>query len=374
MKNRIEEIAHGIGIDRIAFTNTIKYDYLLDILNYRVINKYNSEFEYADINKRIDASFLMLECKSIITVILPYAKAYQIPKKENMGNLSVSSYGLDYHKVLHQKLENLVNEIKKDIQFKYKICVDNTPLNDRAICYESGLGYVGKNSMLIDDEYGSFVFLGSILTDLEITANNEFDNRLNNNTSKNNNRLSKCGNCNICINKCPNNAIMDNNLINAKRCVSYLTQTKEYIPIEYRKAMGNQIYGCDICQINCPKNSKALSQSSKENYDSLLIDLRELFNITNKEFDLKYGYMAGSWRGKNIWKRNAIIACANMELHKFSDLIKNELYGDSDMFKIYASWALLKLNVQNSKDLIYNRLKYENEFIKNEYNKLLEMY
>jgi epoxyqueuosine reductase len=167
---------------------------------------------------------------------------------------------------------------------------------------------------------------------------------------------------------------MDNNLINTRKCVSYLTQTKEYIPIEYRKVMGNQIFGCDICQINCPKNHKILNQASDENYDSLLVDLEELFRISNKEFALKYGNISGSWRGKNIWKRNAIISSANMELYNFYDLIKDELYGTSEMFKIYASWALLKLNVQKSKDLIYNRIKYENETIRDEYNKLLNLH
>jgi len=370
MKNKIKEIAKDLGIDRIAFTNTTKYDDLLEVLNYRIKNNYNSEFEEKDLAKRLDASFLMPNCKTIITVMIPYGKGYKIPIKNSMGNLSVSSFGRDYHKALHEKLEELTSALKKDFEFNYKICVDNTPLNDRAICLKSGLGYIGKNCMLIDDEFGSFVFLGSILTDLEIL--DDFDS--NTNAVEANINSSKCGNCNICINKCPNNAIMDNNIINTKKCVSYLTQTKEYIPIEYRKAMGNQIYGCDMCQLSCPKNYKILNQVSEENYDSLLVNLDELFKISNKEFSLKYGSVAGSWRGKNVWKRNAIIACANMELNNFYDLIKGELYGNSEMFKTYASWALLKLNVQKSKDLIYNRIKYESESIANEYVKLLQNY
>lgn len=366
MKTKIKEVAKALGIERVAFTNTTKYVDLLDLLSYRIKNNYNSEFEEKDLAKRLDASLLLPNCKTIITIMFPYGKAYQVPRKSNMGNLSVSSFGIDYHKVLHQKLEELVLVLKNDFEFNYKICVDNTPLNDRAICLKSGLGHIGKNSMLIDDEFGSFVFLGSILTDLEIIDTLNIVNTSNDS--------SKCGNCNICISKCPNNAIMDNNMINTRKCVSYLTQTKEYIPIEYRKAMGSQIYGCDICQVNCPKNYKVLNKVSEENYESLLVNLEELFRISNKEFSLKYGDFAGSWRGKNIWKRNAIITSANMKLNNFYDLIKEELYGTSDMFKIYASWALLKLNVQKSKDLIYNRIKYENEVIRNEYNKLLEMY
>lgn len=361
MKNKITETANSLGIDRIGFTKMTKLDELSELLNYRIKNNYICEFEEQDISKRLDVSYLLPNCKTIITAIFPYAKGYRVPEKVGMGNLSVSSYGMDYHKVLHEKLELLVLNLKKEIDFNYKICVDNTPLIDRAVCTKSGLGYIGKNNMFIDDEYGSFVFLGSVLTDLDISVDDSdiFS--------------DKCGNCNICISKCPNNAILENRMINTKKCVSYLSQTKEYIPIEYRKAMGNQIYGCDICQISCPKNYKILNRDSKEDYSSLLVDLGELFKISNKEFNFKYGSIAGSWRGKNIWKRNAIIACANMGLNNFYDKIKDELYGQSEMFKTYAAWALLKLNVEKSKEIIYNRIKYENEFISNEYKKLLEL-
>ena len=360
MKDKIIEEANSLGIDKIGFSKTTRFNNLSELLSYRKVNNYICEFEEEDLNKRIDVSYLLPNCKTIITAIFPYAKGYKIPKAKNMGNISVSSYGMDYHKVLHEKLELLALGLQKYYKFNYKICVDNTPAIDRAICKNSGLGYIGNNSMLINDEYGSFVFLGSILTDLDIPVEDV------------NNAEDKCGNCNICINKCPNNAILDNKIINTKRCVSYLTQTKSYIPIEYRKAMGNQIYGCDICQINCPKNNKVLNKATKENYSNLLIDLKELFELSNRDFNVKYGNLAGSWRGKNIWKRNAIIACANMKYDYFYDLIKNELYSQSDMFKTYAAWALLELNREKSKDIIFNRIKHENEFISNEYKKLLE--
>lgn len=368
MKDKIIKEASLLGLDKVGFTKTTRFNNLSEILNYRLKNNYNCEFEEIDLEKRIDISCLFPNCKTIITVIFPYAKGYKIPKADNMGNISVSSYGVDYHKVLHEKLELLAQKLQKYFRFNYKICVDNTPAIDRAICKNSGLGYIGKNSMLINEEFGSFVFLGSILTDLDIGID-EMTNIEN-----------KCGNCSICISKCPNNAILDKadqhsweyGTINTKKCVSYLTQTKSYIPIEYRKAMGNQIYGCDICQINCPKNYKNLNLDTKENYNSLLINLEELFKLSNKEFHVKYGNLAGSWRGKNIWKRNAIIACGNMKLDNYYDIIKNELDSQSEMFKTYAAWALLELNRKKSKDLIFNIVKYESEFISNEYKKLLK--
>ena len=360
MKDRIIEEGYSLGIDKIGFTRKTRFNNLSELLSYRIKNNYSCEFEEVDLDKRMDVSYLLPNCKTIITAIFPYAKGYKVPKANNMGNISVSSYGMDYHKVLYEKLELLATNLQKHFKFNYKICVDNTPALDRTICKSSGLGYIGKNSMLINDDYGSLVFLGSILTDLDILVDevDSFE--------------DKCGNCNICISKCPNNAILDK-IINTKKCVSYLTQTKSYIPIEYRKAMGNQIYGCDVCQVNCPKNFKTLNQDTKENYNSLLINLEELFRLSNKDFKAKYGNIAGSWRGKNIWKRNAIISCANMKLDNFYDLIKDELNSQSDMFKTYAAWALLELNKEKSKDIIYNRIKYEDEFISNEYKKLLEI-
>ena len=362
MKDKILMLARSLGIDKVGFTNTTKFDDLSELLSYRIKNNYSCEFEEKNLSKRIDASCLLPGCKTIITAVFPYAKGYRIPKADNMGNISVSSHGQDYHKIIYERLDMLVKGLLEHFRFNYKICVDTTPALDRAICTKSGLGRIGKNSMLINDEYGSFVFLGSVLTDIDIIADGESG------------AWDMCKNCRICIDKCPNGAIMDNGILNTKKCVSYLTQTKLYIPTEFRSAMGRQIYGCDECQVNCPKNIKILRQDSEVDYSSLLIDLEELLKMSNKSFGAKYGSLAGSWRGKNIWKRNAMIACANMKLDNFYEIIREELNGKSDMFKMYSAWVLLELNVRKSKDIIFNKIKYENEFISKEYSRLLTIF
>lgn len=361
MNNKIIEFSKELNIAKIGFTNITDYSYLKDVFEYRFKNKYDCEFEANDIDRRMNVLSIFPECKSIITAIFPYAQGYKMPSADDMGNLSVSSFNIDYHKKVYDKLEKLSNMIKKIKDFNYKICVDTTPLIDRAICKNSGLGYIGKNNMLINNEYGSFIFLGYILTDLELEVDNTIHAK------------DLCGNCNICKTKCPNYAINNSRSINTKRCVSYLTQTKEYIPIEFRKAMGKQIYGCDVCQINCPKNNRILEQSSNQNYNNLLVDLKQIMSISNVDFKNKYGIIAGAWRGKNIWKRNAIIASANLQINSMYDLIKNELENQSDMIKIYASWAILEISRERSKDFIFNKIKYENETIQKEYKKLLEV-
>jgi epoxyqueuosine reductase len=142
--------------------------------------------------------------------------------------------------------------------------------------------------------------------------------------------------------------------------------------LEYRENVGRQIYGCDICQIVCPLNKEILNKETNEDYSDLLVDLKELIKMSNKDFISKYGPAAGSWRGRNIWKRNALISIGNLKLNSMFENVKAELQNPSDMIKIYAAWSLVKLNKSSGRDILYNNLKYENDDVKNEYLKLLE--
>lgn len=360
MKQKITEIASSTGIEILGFTNILDYTYLYDFLDGRAKNGCGTEFEEQDINKRLDVRNVFQKCKSIIAIGVPYAEGFKKPVANDKGILSVSSYGEDYHKKLYVMLNKLAEEIKKSIDFEYEICVDTSPLIDREICKNAGLGSYGKNTLLINDKFGSFVNLGYLLTDLEIKC----DNRTNN--------TDICGGCDICIKSCPNNAILKEGGINAKRCVSYLTQTKDYIPSEYRKNMRNQIYGCDVCQLVCPKNKSNSQKETNFDYSSLFIDLEELMQMSNKEFASEYGHLAGSWRGKNVWKRNALISIGNLGLESMFGMVENELNNQSDMIKIYAAWSLVRLNREKAQEILYNKMKCENDTVKKEYMKLSE--
>ncbi len=360
MKQEITEIAEALGIEIIGFTSILDYSYLSDMLHHRAANSYNCEFEEKDIRKRLDVRNVFPECKSIIAIGIPYAEGYKKPAVSNKGLLSVVSCGEDYHEKLRAALEKLALEIIKHKEFKYEICVDTSPLIDREICKNAGIGSYGKNTLLINEKYGSFINIGYMLTDLEIQCENDTRN------------INICKDCGICIKSCPNNAILADGGINARRCVSYLTQTKDYIPLEYRKNMRNQIYGCDVCQLVCPKNRTNSEKQPKTDYDSLAIDLEELMHMTNKEFALKYGKLSGSWRGKNVWKRNALIAAGNLWLDYMFDTVKNELNNPSEMIKIYAAWCLTKLNEHKAAEILNHRMGYESDTIKMEYMKLAE--
>lgn len=360
IKDAIKEVARSLGIESIGFTNILDYSYLEGRLRHRKEKGFESEFEEHDIEKRLDARNVFLKCKSIIAVAVPYGLGYKKPSVAYKGLLSVIVFGEDYHTRIRRMLEELAKEIQKQIEFEYVVCVDTSPLLDREVCRNANLGQLGKNTMLINDYYGSFVNLGYILTDIEMECEKYEEKDI-------------CGSCSLCIKSCPNKAITDCG-IDSGRCVSALTQTKKDIPYEYRLSMNNQLYGCDMCQLVCPKNKKVLGMDASADYSGLAVDLKEILSISSAEFAEKYGNTSGGWRGKNIWKRNAIIAIGNLRLQSMYEAVEMELDSPSDLIRIYAAWSLMMINAKKASVVLNNRINNEKDKVKYEFAKLLEVY
>lgn len=321
-----------VGIDICGFTDSLPLYNLKDYLKYREKNGIKTEFEEEDIDKRINPKLTMENCKSIIVLGISYNVDYdEKPEYPLRGKLSKSSWGIDYHVVLKQKIELLIEEIKKQVHFEYKYFVDTGPLIDRELARKASIGYYGKNCSIINDEYGSFIFLGYILTDLDLEFREEVSN--------------KCGDCDLCLRTCPTGALEGAGKFNPKKCISYLTQTKDNIPNSLREKMGIKIYGCDTCQLVCPKNKGVKKSSHKEFIPEThgYINIEELLSMSNREFKKKYGSMAGSWRGKTILKRNAIIALGNMKREENIHLLIPKLRDSNPMIREYAEWAIVNI-------------------------------
>lgn len=330
LKEYIIEKSKILNIDMIGFTDSAPLYNVEERLNYRLENNLQTEFEEKEVERRIDPKLTFPSCKSIIVIALSYNVDFEIINDNKLkGVLSKSSWGLDYHRVLKAKMNSLVEEIKDIEDFDYKMYVDTGPLVERELANKAGIGYYGKNCSIINDEYGSFIFIGYIMTDLNIEQDiSRID--------------SKCGDCDLCIRACPTNALEPYKL-NPKKCISYLTQTKDIIPIEYRKKMNSKIYGCDTCQLVCPKNKdvKASVHPDFIPYNTGgYIDIIELLSMSNSQFKHKYGSMSGAWRGKNILKRNAIIALGNMKVPENSYLLENIDSNNSSYMEEYIKWAM----------------------------------
>ena len=215
-----------------------------------------------NLDKRLDPRKLVPGSKSIISLSYNYYPKKNIDKKNNFI-ISKYAYGKDYHKVIKKKLKILFRSIKEKIgDVEGRVFVDSAPIHERAWAKLSGLGWIGKNSLLINEKKGSYFFLAEIICDLDL----EYDSPV----------ANRCGKCTKCIDACPTDAITSAQIINANKCISYLTiENKKEIPTELKNNLNDAIFGCDICQDVCPWNK--FSKPHKE----------ESFNPKNELSSLK---------------------------------------------------------------------------------------
>ncbi len=205
-----------------------------------------------DIEKRLDPRNLFPDTRSLVVVGLSYYSEI-MQKEPQVPILSRYVYGSDYHDVIESKLEFLFEFIKSlEPGAKAKIVVDTSSLLEKAWGMEAGLGWHGRNSILINKKIGSFFFIGILLLDIDLKPDKPF-------------REDFCGECRLCIEKCPTGAINNNRTIDARRCISNLTiENRGPIAQDILPLMGRRVYGCDICQEICPWNSKLEPNKSPE--------------------------------------------------------------------------------------------------------------
>ena len=335
IKEEIINLAKDIGISKIGFTTADDFDYLEKSLRLAVDEGRNSGFEHKNIEERIKPKLSLASAKTIISIAVAYPhKLKQQPQKTayKRGKFTPNSWGLDYHYVLQDKLDRLAKGIEElTADFEYKGMVDTGALVDTAVAQRAGIGFIGKNGLVISKEFGSYMFLGELITNLDI----EPDQPVN----------YGCGDCNRCVTACPTSCLIGDGSMNAKRCLSFQTQDKGVMELEFRKKIKTVIYGCDICQICCPYN-KGLDNPLATEIDPDLShpELLPFLELSNGQFKEKFGHVAGSWRGKNILQRNAIIALANANdrsaIPKMLEIIDK---GQNPIHVATAIWALSQL-------------------------------
>lgn len=353
LKSEIIQYAKEIGIDKIGFTTADPFVELEGRLQKHQQKGYASGFEEKVIEKRVDPKLTWPDARSIIAIALAYpSKIEELPDKregEHRGFVARSAWGIDYHHVLRERLDRLGQFITSKVpEARLVSMVDTGVLSDRAVAERAGLGWVGKNCSLITPEFGSYVYLGEMITNLDFPADVPIENQ--------------CGDCTLCLDRCPTQAFVQPGQLNAKSCLAYITQVKEQIPEHYREKLGNRIYGCDTCQQVCPYNRKVHFGHQKEftpDHQLAKPALLPLLSIGKKEFQQKWGPTAAAWRGKKPIQRNAIIAVAHYKdrtaIPALIQLLKQD---ERPVIRGTAAWALGKIGGEEAKAALkqaYNR-------------------
>ncbi|MEJ9310385.1 tRNA epoxyqueuosine(34) reductase QueG [Priestia megaterium] len=369
LKEEIISYSKEIGIDKIGFASASMFDELKNRLLAQQELGYASGFEEPDIEKRVDPTLVVPKARSIISIALAYpSKLKDAPKstkEDRRGIFCRASWGQDYHTVLRDRLQKLETFIKEKVPASIlQSMVDTGELSDRAVAERAGIGWNGKNCAIITPEFGSYVYLGEMITDIPFPPDKPIE--------------DGCGTCNKCVDACPTGALVTGGQLNSQRCIAFLTQTKGFLAEEFRSKLGNRLYGCDTCQTVCPENKgKDFHFHPEMEPDPELAKpkLKPLLTMSNREFKEKFGHVSGSWRGKKPIQRNAIIALAHFKdqtaVPDLIELIKNDV---RPVIRGTAAWALGKIGDKEALDILMNlREKEKDQEVIEEMSKGIEM-
>ena len=294
---------------------------------------------------RSDARSLLPSARSVICVGMvyntpdPYSTEFESGEE---GWVSRYAWGEDYHGVMKNRLHELADWIRGEYGsgVKCKVCVDTSPLLERAYARSAGLGWIGKNSCLIDERIGSWFFLGEILTSLELEPDD--------------NAADRCGTCRRCIDACPTDAFVEVEpdagpayALDSRRCISYWTiELRGPIPSEHRAEVGAHLFGCDICQDVCPWNSpRRAATSSEPSFEPLNAAprLAEIADLSEEEFNARFANSPIERSRYAGFLRNVAVAMGNSGNLSFREVLERLAGSDQPLVQEHAKWALAQL-------------------------------
>ncbi|MDY0406340.1 tRNA epoxyqueuosine(34) reductase QueG [Virgibacillus sp. 179-BFC.A HS] len=356
LKEAIIDYSKSIGIDKIGFATADVFTELKERLRRQQALGYQSGFEKGTIEERTEPARLLPEAQSIIAIAIAYPSrmkdAPRGTKAERRGIFCRASWGVDYHVVLRDRLDKLAAFIEEKVPGAItKSMVDTGELSDRAVAERAGIGFSGKNCAIITPEFGSYVYLGEMITNLYFPPDSPVE--------------DSCGDCRKCLDACPTGALVQGGQLNAQRCLSFISQTKDFMRDEFRLELGNRLYGCDTCQQVCPRNKQIdfhIHEEFEPVAEAAKPKLKPILSISNREFKEKFGHMSGSWRGKKPIQRNAMIALAHFKDQTAVDELIRVMNEDPrPVMRGTAAWSLGKIGTPEAFAAIESAMEAEKD-------------
>ena len=379
---QIKELGEEIGLDIIRITNAESFPEAEKHIIESVGKGYIPENDYYTsgnisvrpnqlnlnkIRKRCNPKNILKRAKSIISV----AQGYLIEETEDiqdknqpLGKIAKYDIGNFYYDV-KLKLKKIVDFINQETDFKYKSKNKScyVSLTEKPIARRAGVGWYGKNGIIITERFGSWVILGEIITELELETDGSLQ--------------RDCGDCTICFDSCPTKAIVSPYVIDRTKCLQFISERPMNVPLAFREKWEDRLYGCTTCQEVCPQNRKVIPKKYKPEYGYIgsKIPLIPLLQITEEEFQSYFAYNQIAMRPKEAIKRNAVLALGNIgDPRAVVPLIKVLQENDNLMIRGHTAWALGKIRGEKAKFALEKALKIEkDEEVKEEIANALRM-
>jgi len=311
LAEEIKQKAFQLGFDLVGITDASPLDseqfkLFIDWLAFGYAGR--MDYMRDNLDKRTNPAKLFKNAQSIICLGLNYTppKTQKEPTTPPAPMGTVANYARyeDYHPFIKKQLRKLTDFIASSVGtgFTFKICVDSAPLAERTLAARAGLGFIGKNRMLINPELGPQIFLAEIVTSLKLQPDEPIK--------------TSCSNCNKCLNACPTGALMPDGHFDANKCISYLTiEHKDEFPPDLAKKIGASLFGCDECVLACPHQTNApvcKNRQFKFYNDRAKLNLNEILNMSEDDFETKFAGSAFLRLGLDRLKRNAQTCLTNL--------------------------------------------------------------
>ncbi|MGH6975394.1 MAG: tRNA epoxyqueuosine(34) reductase QueG [Stellaceae bacterium] len=356
-KQQIAERARAEGFDVVRVTDTAVQVHAREGLAAYLAEGHHGEMEWMEtrVGERADPQTLWREARSVIVLGMNYGPDHdplEILTKKDRAAISVYALGDDYHDVVKKKLKAVAGFIYEKAKAEVKVFVDTAPVMEKPLAEKAGLGWQGKHTNLVSREFGSWLFLGSIFTTLELPVDES--------------ETDHCGNCHRCLDVCPTDAFPAPYRLDARRCISYLTiEHKGHIDADLRPLMGARVYGCDDCLAVCPWNKFAVAaresglQPRKALTGPALADLAQLDDAAFRKL---FSASPVKRIGRDRFLRNVLIAIGNSGDPTLADTARANLDDASPLVRAMAVWALKRLDPATAVSLRDACLAGESDF------------
>lgn len=338
IRGQLRQEAFALGFDQFGITSAAIGGSVAQSLREFVGKGHHGSMAWlADrLHHRESPQNLWPAAKSVIMVALNYGPKDDprpLLKQRSSGNISVYARGKDYHDLLKKRLKALARSMVETHGCELKVFVDTAPVPEKPLAAAAGLGWQGKHTNMVSREFGSWLFLGAIYTDMELPEDRPHE--------------DQCGSCSACLDACPTDAFPEPYKIDARRCISYLTiENKGPIPLEFRKAMGNRIYGCDDCLAACPWNKFASTASEAAFHARVELGapaLGDLLELGDTDFRQIFSGSPIKRIGRDRFVRNVLVAAGNSDDKSLLAKVRGLQQDENDVVAEAATWAASQL-------------------------------